>query len=643
MYKFFNAREYELCHVDDLLDLTESTCYEVSIQLDNVLDGASAEKTFWVYQLPESKEVVVISNRCPQCKEVMENEVIFIQRNKKKRRSIASFPTMSGSGAAPPRAMFRRQRSSSFSDAQPDPAFIFKLQEADKVAQAEAKQEAQKSSPDEKQVANSPENRTVAFESNVATVEKDEDKGTPFIMCHNCSNQKRVEREVEKELGRHMPHRSKSGLSDNRHVEHRGQVRIGAACYIDLSDHTAKSHYEAIVNKRTQWVSVRLFNKEDPITEESGEDEDEQEVKASPERQMQFDDLASSGRKNKILHKVLKKSYRDFMASSDSSDKKPGQTMKTKWSTHPAKAGQAVLDKPPLPKAQQSSSQANPNPTPQVGSGFELEDHEYHRWQEATFYEFDTQRDDWIVLWTKMIRIAKVPFARGGMRFCFKMEVCAGMDTSKVSGWVAKCFMDEKVHSKEYFSEALTQSVCDIYAQQFKEEPAIQIDKTVDDIVFLPVFVMKLSKQVNIDHPYGEIFNAEPYLHGLYKKYTDNKGNIFAHKLDPLPEAFCHYSYERLGRQGVITDLQGVGTFYTDPQIHCENSSGFGHGNCGLRGIKKWKDAHQCNAVCQLLELLPVDQKQDKKKLKAARETSKMYWTSAMINSLGHLCTIAKR
>ena len=53
----------------------------------------------------------------------------------------------------------------------------------------------------------------------------------------------------------------------------------------------------------------------------------------------------------------------------------------------------------------------------------------------------------------------------------------------------------------------------------------------------------------------------------------------------------------------LIVDIQGVGDCYTDPQIHTINGKGFGKGNCGRKGIRKFFTSHQCNSICAYLGL----------------------------------------
>ena len=53
----------------------------------------------------------------------------------------------------------------------------------------------------------------------------------------------------------------------------------------------------------------------------------------------------------------------------------------------------------------------------------------------------------------------------------------------------------------------------------------------------------------------------------------------------------------------VVCDIQGVGDFYTDPQIHTWDGEGFGMGNLGAEGIQRYLHSHVHNELIGLLGL----------------------------------------
>ena len=51
----------------------------------------------------------------------------------------------------------------------------------------------------------------------------------------------------------------------------------------------------------------------------------------------------------------------------------------------------------------------------------------------------------------------------------------------------------------------------------------------------------------------------------------------------------------------MVCDIQGVGTFYTDPQIHTHDGEGFGAGNLGPEGLRRFLRTHRHSLMCEKL------------------------------------------
>ena len=67
-----------------------------------------------------------------------------------------------------------------------------------------------------------------------------------------------------------------------------------------------------------------------------------------------------------------------------------------------------------------------------------------------------------------------------------------------------------------------------------------------------------------------------------------------------IRDRFTYVSSERLL---VVCDIQGVGSFYTDPQIHTWDGEGFGMGNLGAEGIQRYLHSHVHNELIGRLGL----------------------------------------
>jgi len=209
-------------------------------------------------------------------------------------------------------------------------------------------------------------------------------------------------------------------------------------------------------------------------------------------------------------------------------------------------------------------------------------------------YSYQAEKEKWLKIPMK-VAIERKPFSEGGMRLVYRCEELDERDNSRILS-CAKVFKDGE-GAQAYFDEAMTQMVAESYAQEFNRECSnMKLDYNVG---FVPVSVLHLKT------PEGRrlIYNVEPMLKGHYLKHNDNDGHVETKLL--LPQAFSHYTYERSNNLLVVVDIQGVGSFYTDPQIHSFDGEGFGLGNMGQDGLTKFLKTHTCNDICRLL-LLPA-------------------------------------
>ncbi|EFA83512.1 protein serine/threonine kinase [Heterostelium album PN500] len=92
---------------------------------------------------------------------------------------------------------------------------------------------------------------------------------------------------------------------------------------------------------------------------------------------------------------------------------------------------------------------------------------------------------------------------------------------------------------------------------------------------------------------------VEEFLEGDYVKYNNNKGWVDDNR--NTPNAFSHFSFIASKGQILIADIQGVGHYYTDIQIHYHNPEEFGQGNLSHLGIVAFFQNHKCNPICEQL------------------------------------------
>jgi hypothetical protein len=237
------------------------------------------------------------------------------------------------------------------------------------------------------------------------------------------------------------------------------------------------------------------------------------------------------------------------------------------------------------------------------------------------------------------------------MRLAFRArEIMSDGDEMDV---VVKCFKDEVLQEDEserelLLDEAMTQMVAEDYAQQFNKLAASRGLRHC--LAFLPVSVVILDDE--------SVYSMEPYLPGDYVKYNDNAGHV--EREDEAATAYSYFTYVTSGGAIVICDIrvptrahssshaprvrlcphvhdafapprhhtrhratapprhranalpctaraEGVGTFYTDPQIHTLDGAGFGAGNLGEEGVRRFMASHRHSLLCEQLGLASPD------------------------------------
>ncbi|KAF5831931.1 kinase-like domain-containing protein [Dunaliella salina] len=77
-----------------------------------------------------------------------------------------------------------------------------------------------------------------------------------------------------------------------------------------------------------------------------------------------------------------------------------------------------------------------------------------------------------------------------------------------------------------------------------------------------------------------------------------------AEELDhEVAAAFTHFSFANSKGTGIVCDLQGVGTTWTDVQINSLAQEGYGQSDMGRQGMKAFFASHACNSLCRALKI----------------------------------------
>jgi Alpha-kinase family len=102
----------------------------------------------------------------------------------------------------------------------------------------------------------------------------------------------------------------------------------------------------------------------------------------------------------------------------------------------------------------------------------------------------------------------------------------------------------------------------------------------------------------------SEYISMEPYLQGEWEKFNSNGG--WSNDDYKLLQAFSHWTACKSGFRFLLCDLQGVCTSteyrITDPAIHSLEQI-HGPSDLGIAGMEKFLEGHECNFICQELQL----------------------------------------
>lgn len=296
---------------------------------------------------------------------------------------------------------------------------------------------------------------------------------------------------------------------------------------------------------------------------------------------------------------------------------------------------------------------------------------------EATTWDFDLIGETWIEKKVMVNFPAGHKILNGGIRTCKKMILISD-DNGKVRKSVAAIRRSRNGNKKDYvysgraqlyvaksykkdqntnvfYDELMTQSVAEAYAQQFNraDRSKAKDGKRLARVGILPVSVMRLGRS-------KRFYNIEPFLPGRYQKFNDNfdyvhpstrfvqsedNSEMSKRRLDhvlatrkhsQLAQAFSHFTYHWSRGKCIVVDIQGVGSYYTDPQIHTYDGRGFGLGNLGQRGINAFIKHHRCYRDCKHLNLPKITEPYDHDSPDAGSELSESIYqgSETMISQL---------
>ncbi|KAL3692238.1 hypothetical protein R1sor_005889 [Riccia sorocarpa] len=167
---------------------------------------------------------------------------------------------------------------------------------------------------------------------------------------------------------------------------------------------------------------------------------------------------------------------------------------------------------------------------------------------------------------------------------------------------------EKSQHSKErYLQQMEVQTVARQLAKNFNSRIS-QLD---------PFWSEKIKfTKITLLETEGKFYTKEKLLLGAWARYSNNVQYVNRTHNEATLQAFSHWTYHVTNGLLLVTDLQGVKLpnenvpgedvfWLTDPAIHTSDANilRFTNTNFGDGGCKLFLQNHQCNDVCDLLEL----------------------------------------
>mmetsp|Transcript_23405 Transcript_23405/g.53330 ORF Transcript_23405/g.53330 Transcript_23405/m.53330 type:complete len:750 (-) Transcript_23405:282-2531(-) len=192
---------------------------------------------------------------------------------------------------------------------------------------------------------------------------------------------------------------------------------------------------------------------------------------------------------------------------------------------------------------------------------------------------------------TLNVRLGKEPFDQGAMRVAYPAYI-ADRDNQQVLAkqpLITSAAPGRSCYDILY-RDVLSQSIARHFAEKFT--------KACPEF---PVQFLRTELAERLDRP-GQWYVIEPFMRGEFQKHTNNAS--FASKDSEVAQAFSHFTFHLSGGRMMVTDIQGVHSTMTDPQIHSREDC-FGLGNRGEDGMTEFFQIHQCSSICHRLKLRP--------------------------------------
>lgn len=208
-------------------------------------------------------------------------------------------------------------------------------------------------------------------------------------------------------------------------------------------------------------------------------------------------------------------------------------------------------------------------------------------------HRFNVLSGGWVVDET-LVKVERRPFDKGAMRRCYRLKKLSQQPNRPAfhplkwktsNNYIGKQYHDASVMRDDGGRAAV---LLDVQLQLTSAAFATAFDEALvppKRVNIIDCFAIELYERRPVEYMLVERFitGKDEYGRGFIK-HNSNIGYIDDNERRLTPQVFSAATFWLSRGAAMVTDIQGVGDLYTDPQVHCR-SQRFGTGDLGRRGM----------------------------------------------------------
>lgn len=193
-----------------------------------------------------------------------------------------------------------------------------------------------------------------------------------------------------------------------------------------------------------------------------------------------------------------------------------------------------------------------------------------------------------------LVKVERRPFDKGAMRRCYRLKKLS-QQPNRPAFHPLKWKTSNNYIGKQYHDAAVMRDdggraavLLDVQLQLTSAAFATAFDEALvppKRVNIIDCFAIELYERRPIEYMLVERFitGKDEYGRGFIK-HNSNIGYIDDNERRLTPQVFSAATFWLSRGAAMVTDIQGVGDLYTDPQVHCRSQK-FGTGDLGRRGM----------------------------------------------------------